>query len=150
MNTSELEGARLDYWVALANGVKRGANGGAQPEGYSAYVYWHDAPQNQPDSQARIVTPGIDQRVQRFSTDWAHGGPIIERENIWLARYTDNRVHPNEAPRPVDPEWSACVATSDYDSFVPNRAYYCAGPTPLIAAMRCFVCSKFGDEVPNE
>jgi hypothetical protein len=60
------------------------------------------------------------------STDWAFGGPIIEREKINL-RYDDE-----------DGEWVAgweCTVNSGW------------GDTPLIAAMRCYVASKLGDEV---
>ena len=61
------------------------------------------------------------------STDWLQGGAIIEREKISVwAR---------------DDEWAA-------ESFVPNQqGLECVGPTPLIAAMRCYVVSKLGDEV---
>lgn len=58
-----------------------------------------------------------------YSTDWSQGGPIIERERIRLD------------PRGV---WVA-----GHDSS--NDEY--TGPTPLIAAMRCYVASKLGDEV---
>jgi hypothetical protein len=58
------------------------------------------------------------------STDWAQGGPTIERENIELGK--------------TQTEWRA----QRYD--FPCVAY---GPTPLIAAMRCYVTSKLGDEV---
>ena len=63
------------------------------------------------------------------STDWSQGGPIIERENIEIGR------------TPV--EWRA----QRYD-FI--RVAY--GPTPLVAAMRCYVASELGDEVdvPDE
>jgi len=59
-----------------------------------------------------------------YSTDWSQGGPIIEREKI----------------------------ATDYDHDVWNAAkyglsWYVGGPTPLIAAMRCYVASKLGDEV---
>jgi hypothetical protein len=57
------------------------------------------------------------------STDWSQGGPIIEREGITLT-YQGER-------------WAAQTAD---DLF----AY---GTTPLIAAMRCYVASKLGDEV---
>lgn len=53
--------------------------------------------------------------------DWAHGGPIIEREYIQLS---------------IDLAWEAHIGPSIY-----------RGPTPLIAAMRCYVASKLGDEV---
>jgi hypothetical protein len=63
------------------------------------------------------------------STDWAQGGPIIEREGITLFS-TD------------DYEWAASYgATQFFRSEMPTS------PTPLIAAMRCYVASKLGDEV---
>lgn len=65
-----------------------------------------------------------------FSTDWNKGGWIIERERIEL-QYMDNFE-----------SWSASmVHKSGQDSF----AGY--GKTPLVAAMRCYVASKLGDEV---
>jgi hypothetical protein len=57
------------------------------------------------------------------ATDWSQGGPIIEREGLTLTHQAS--------------QW---VAQTDDDVF----AY---GPTPLIAAMRCYVASKLGDEV---
>ncbi len=66
-----------------------------------------------------------------FSTDWAQGGPIIERE--WL----DVTPWPNESDE--DLRWQ-CVQHDSTDCL-------CFGPTPLIAAMRCYVASKLGDEV---
>ena len=61
----------------------------------------------------------------RYSSDWDVGGPIIEREGINL-EYA------------VDPEkWCACIMA--------DQEVY--GPTVLIAAMRCYVASKLGDEV---
>lgn len=62
------------------------------------------------------------------STDWSQGGPIIEREKIgidcdglgtWFASY----------------------------DLTAETAFGATGPTPLIAAMRCFVASKLGDKV---
>jgi len=54
---------------------------------------------------------------------WAQGGPIIEREGIAL--YLNG-----------DDGWTG------EDGW--KRA---TGPTPLIAAMRCYVAMKLGDEV---
>ena len=67
-----------------------------------------------------------------YSTDWSQGGPIIEREKI-------GSLH--EA-RGV---WSASTKWED-----PAKVFY--GKTKLIAAMRCYVASKLGDEleIPNE
>ena len=76
----------------------------------------------------QIKNPNPDTRaIPHYSTDWSQGGPIIEREKI--TPY---------APVPGDPNWSAFYAQT------PGTSY---GPTPLIAAMRCYVASKLGDEV---
>ena len=63
-----------------------------------------------------------------FSTDWAQGGPIIEREEI-------STVWANG-------QWESHTV-NDQDEYA--QIEY--GPTPLIAAMRCYVASKLGDEV---
>jgi hypothetical protein len=63
-----------------------------------------------------------------WATDWAQGGPIIEREGMSLDQFADY------------PKWQAECNSNDYH----NRQH---GPTPLIAAMRCYVASKLGDEV---
>jgi len=65
-----------------------------------------------------------------YSTDWAQGGPIIEREKIAILS-------------PMTGEfWDARDGKRLETPFV-----YWRGPTPLIAAMRCYVASKLGDEV---
>jgi hypothetical protein len=78
--------------------------------------------------------------VPAFSTDWAQGGPIIEREVILIDGYfSDGRSYKS---------W----ATSMYLHWNETPDFEAHGTTPLIAAMRCFVKSKLGDEVeiPNE
>jgi hypothetical protein len=66
------------------------------------------------------------------STDWSQGGPIIEREGIglWTEGY----------------DWEAKIQTGV------GEWLYMWDASPLIAAMRCYVVSKLGDEVdvPNE
>ena len=64
-----------------------------------------------------------------FYEDWSQGGPIIEREHIELRH--DGRA-----------SWCAWIASTG--------AVH--GQTPLVAAMRCYVASKLGDEmdVPKE
>lgn len=66
-----------------------------------------------------------------YSTDWAQGGPIIDREKI--GGYWD----------PGNNEWTQVIGDGRFAE---------AGPTKLIAAMRCYVASKMGDEVevPDE
>jgi hypothetical protein len=69
-----------------------------------------------------------------YSTDWAHGGPIIEREHIeWQWLPSSSKDHQYGARKP---------------SFGGAKRTFCMdGPTVLIAAMRCYVASKLGDEV---
>jgi hypothetical protein len=66
-----------------------------------------------------------------YSTNWSQGGPIIEREKIDIA-YENS-------------QWFAYE--SEGDCCDPN-----IGPTPLIAAMRCYCVSKLGDtiDIPEE
>ena len=66
-----------------------------------------------------------------YSSDWLWGGPIIEREGLLLK------------PLFLPSGWYA----EDYMDI-----HNAQGPTPLIAAMRCFVASKLGEEVevPDE
>jgi hypothetical protein len=66
------------------------------------------------------------------STDWQEGGPIIEREEINLRYYGFDRV----------PYWTAL---SNHKHF--PKKFGALGPTPLIAAMRCYISSRLGDEV---
>jgi len=68
----------------------------------------------------------------RPSVAWAQGGPIIEREGITLRSCIDGAA------------WDAELA---YEETI-----LAPGPTPLIAAMRCYVSSVLGEEVevPDE
>lgn len=59
-----------------------------------------------------------------YSTDWSQGGPIIERERIAVQ---------------FGPQWTAV-----HNRRLGRPSY---GPTPLIAAMRCFVTSRLGEEL---
>jgi hypothetical protein len=69
------------------------------------------------------VRNGFDDNCPEYSTDWAQGGPIIEREQI-------------------------AVYLNGEDGWTGEDGWKRAtGPTPLIAAMRCYVAIKFGDEV---
>ena len=64
-----------------------------------------------------------------FSSDWSQGGPIIERENICLSvGLGDEGLM-----------WAAYAGLA--------RSKIQTAKTPLIAAMRCYVASKLGDEV---
>lgn len=65
------------------------------------------------------------------STNWADGGPIIEREFITCGW-----------------NWSHEVGHMGWARISPPfYSHRYTGPTPLIAAMRCFVANRLGDEV---
>ena len=72
-------------------------------------------------------------RPYRPSTSWAQGGPIIERERIRLDTTWGSD----------DGYWAARIDVV---------GGWWQGNTPLVAAMRCYVASKLGDEidVPEE
>lgn len=78
---------------------------------------------------------GADCGPSRFNPSgrWEHGGPIIERERI--------------ATWPDGDGWTASGPNAIFGYDGPEGKAMNSGPTLLIAAMRCFVASKFGDEV---
>lgn len=67
----------------------------------------------------------------RPSADWAQGGPIIEREGI------------NILFQGVAHDWVASLWSYKLEDWY----LHTEGPAPLIAAMRCYVANKLGDEV---
>ena len=92
---------------------------------YDNRRYNYGSPCFSPQTKRVYETQGLQEIGVSFSpsTDWKQGGPLIEREGITLTHQAF--------------DWSA---QTDDDLF----AY---GPTPLIAAMRCYVASKLGDDV---
>ena len=118
MKTSELTGAALDWTVAKLEGI----------------TDWDSVDLVFRDDEFCWYEP---------SSNWAQGGPIIERERLWvgysaagqslkLLVMADDVVQCRKSLSPPN-----CSTT---------------GPTILIAAMRCYVASKLGDEVdvPDE
>jgi hypothetical protein len=105
MKTSELTGAALDWALCVALG--------------------RTDMRIDPDDGEMVARDEFD-----YSTDWAQGGPIIEREGIDICTSTRGG-------------WIATLIT-DLEEDVVVRG---EGDTCLIAAMRCFVQSKLGDEV---
>ena len=143
VKTSDLIGPALDWVVAVAKGME--PKFFTEDEAYRAYVMErtlkHDdyvsvlRPNNRITPLAKFA--GYNDGVcwkDTFSpsTDWAHGGPIIEQENFKL-----------------DPRKGQWEATIWNEAEMQNPAY---GPTILIATMRCFCCSKLGDvvDIPEE
>jgi hypothetical protein len=111
MKPENLTGAALDWAAATADNYDEG---------------WLRRQLTNPNPHTRSIPA--------YSSDWAQGGPIIERERLW--------VQPEVGKEDTGSAWYA-VSMHDTDAY---------GSTPLIAAMRCYVASKLGPEVeiPNE
>ena len=86
-------------------------------------ITYFGAPQGRTEAMEFLLMHPDDPDLQ-FSTNWSQGGPIIEREGVSIKWVTAD-------------EWMA-VGLDNAVTF---------GPTPLIAAMRCYVASELGDEV---
>lgn len=113
---AELTGAELDYWVARA-------------EGYKPFFTKLTEQGN------RICTISVQgdyggelARFYRPSTDWAQGGPLIERHAHMLHHF--------------ELEQSGWLASAGSP-----KVGKAQGDTPLVAICRAFVRSVFGDEV---
>lgn len=111
MKTSELMGTALDWVVAKCEGFEIVA----VRKDRATFLDHADG-------------GSLNEMKINYSTDWAQGGPIIEREAITTRPLAKAR-------------WEADTFDRDGNEFLFD------GPTPLIAAMRCYVASKLGDEV---
>jgi hypothetical protein len=91
------------------------------------------------DGDPRAALEMDDETTYTPSTDWSQGGPIIEQNEIMIHR---------NAPSSKGREWEAM------GSITAKGAGYTwgYGPTPLVAAMRCYVKANLGEvvDVPNE
>jgi len=110
MKTSELTRHALDWAVAKCEGYEIVRMRG-----------------NEITFLDRTEDGALSERHINYSTDWAQGGPIIEREGISVWVFDD-------------------VTWKAETPFVGVDCVY-EGETPLIAAMRCYVASKSGDEI---
>ena len=82
---------------------------------------------------------GNTKTVLPYAHDWTYGGPIIEEQRIMIGHCADD---------PVGKQWFAQMEFEPRADGV-RRAKVLFCETPLIAAMRAYVVSKFGDEVPD-
>lgn len=118
IKTSELEGVALDWAVATGLGYTR------------TMVHPIDGGVRKSRPAPWGLWDEVDGDSSRDgsfhpSSNWSQGGPIIESNLLVLC---------------PDPEFNwGCR------SYMDTLTYY--GPTPLIAAMRCYVASQLGDEV---
>jgi len=121
LKTNELTGTALDWAVAKC-------------EGLLCFGYRTDG--------KRFAIEDSDGQVEGFmpATDWAQGGPIIEREGISvMLSFRDSYA---EGANAKPSGW--CARKYQYGVLNEPLSH---GPTPLIAAMRCYVASVLGDEV---
>lgn len=77
----------------------------------------------------QLLLVGHHYAVWQPHKNWSQGGPIIEREIVSIDKEEGGK------------RWAAFAWRSDRDL---QKAI---GPTPLIAAMRCYLASKLGNEV---
>jgi hypothetical protein len=134
--TSELTGALLDAAVAMAEGAK------------GEVLDW--------DGKGLMVFQTTQGLLFRPSIDWWQGGPIIDRERIMLDWTKDS-----DSVDPYAVIWMATIYARVLGTIrligklqpgeialkdIPKDVHG-DGPTVLIAAMRAYVASKFGDEV---
>lgn len=143
MKTSDLTGPALDLAVSRAS----------NPEGRDGWGWFER------DAEGFLFDPLNECRYSP-STDWAQGGPIIEREGItvvcaegdysselrgyetyWVADI--GKQCANSVYGPQGDNWGTCFQIDDGCT---------SGATPLIAAMRCYVTSKLGEfvDIPEE
>jgi hypothetical protein len=123
MKTSELTGVALDWALAKCEGFdveyEKDRND-----------FWFIRTNH---AQQFLPPFGYLSEVFHPSENWSQGGEIIERESISLAY------------RPKDARGLWCAVLGPNRFLSPDFEGY--GPTPLIAAMRCYVASKLGDDV---
>lgn len=119
INTNDLTGAALDWAVDRAEGKR--------PSLFVAVDQGRGMP-------------------RRYSTDWTLAGPIIEREGIALRRHSSGVWYAMQSKYLGDSE-GARWSTKQWVSQTVTRPIRFAGPTLLIAAMRCYVAAKLGDRI---
>ena len=130
MKTADLIDRPLDWAVAKCKGTTVEIHSVAMITARRLNVLSLEEAATLPPPKPYLVIPGKGNAA--FSTNWAQGGPIIEREKISLSYMNNFNA------------WHAEIGDE-----CDHNAY---GPTPLIASMRCFVASKLGDdvEIPKE
>ena len=122
---ASLDGKALDYAVAIVEGGHR-----LRVDGFTWWVTL--------EGLSRVLGQGWGSIGYQPSIEWQHGGPIIERERI--------KVAPN-----LGGSWHGQIRHEEKHPAIPYKVLTGwtnkHGPTPLVAAMRCYVASKLGDSV---
>lgn len=123
IKVSEATGPALDWLVAKCEGYKN-----LRKDVFSSELVM-DPP--------RVEYGAVALSELNYSTDWAQGGQLIEREAHNLFKHNGGT------------DW-CCACNVPRDGY--TAIITADGPTPLIAAMRCVCCSKLGDvvDIPEE
>lgn len=142
LKVNELSGDTLNFFVAKAMGrfvSLDPAEIKAYLESLDEDTLWNELCANTPgaiDASFMVYREMIDYGVRTWITpnycgDWALGGPIIDSEAITVRNIGLN----------IEGQiWDAAIGNGDeYE-----------GPTALIAAMRCYVASKLGEDVKTQ
>ena len=125
---SELEGALLDAAVANSEGLR--------------FAISRTMPDKPGPYRCRILSSA---EVFAPSSDWAHGGPIIEREKIALQFYGSHwGAMPHDTAGCEVPDLDDRKHAEMSNGWCPVMA---VGNTALVAAMRALVRMRLGDEV---
>ena len=116
MKVSELSGKDLDYWVGKARGynILIETMRSFKTDKITTEAYQKGCP-------PRLINP---------STDWAQGGPLIAKYDIWLSSEGDGKDRYHFAS--IQPHMNENIQE---------------GKTALEAAMRVLVASKYGEYV---
>lgn len=141
VQTRKLEGVALDWAVAKCEGIP---DEDIVIQGWSKSLFRRN--RDELGKLTGTYTTGPD---LLFSRKREAGGRIIDREGI-------STIHRSRClDRPAD--WFATMDSQDLTTsyegeqfdpaFMISECFGCYGPTALVAAMRCYVIEKLGEEI---
>lgn len=117
MKTAELEGKILDYYVALAVGHVWRRKWDPEDENYTSWQSYEQ---------------GWGNPTPPYSSDWAVGGPVLEKERIAII-----------------PDLGCPIYCAKFYDKTAIQWRFFESRTPLVAAMRAVVALHFGQDVPE-
>lgn len=140
MKVAVLKGPLLNYWVGRALGWRQHAGSPRYLKemlSYPEFKHMRTCDVNRlgdwvsGNDMTGVRSHGM---IAFFepSMDWAQAGPIITRGRIELSPENDGG-------------WQARIYDEDGELVAFQQAH-----DPMVAAMRCYVASKYGEEVPDE
>lgn len=121
MKVSALEGSDLAYWVLKAEGARVKVIDGER-------FVWIG-----PGLGVMSCSGGWHPVNANYCESWHRVGALIEREGITVGKSAGGGAYAHDDPKAES-----------------RGGQVHSGPTYTIAAMRAFVASKFGPEVPGE